>query len=161
MKPKLIVTLALGAFVAATVVYLAFGRPDRSPAPKTARADGKTPETRLIVYYFHRTRRCPGCRNLEKLTRENLSARYAQQLASGVVELQTLNVEDKANEHFVTKYSILGSGLVLSIQSGGLEKTWKQLDRAFELKFETEAFAKYFEAEMDAFLKSLPGPKGS
>lgn len=156
-KSKLILTVTLGAFLVAAVIYMAFGRPDRTPAKRTAQAGIKAPREKLVVYYFHRTMRCPGCRNLEKLTRETLSTSYAKELETGVVELVALNVEDHANEQYVTRYSVYGSTLVVSVQKDGKEQSFKILDGAFELKFERRAFAVYFKAELDALLQKLRG----
>jgi hypothetical protein len=155
MKPKLIVTLALGLFVAASVVYIVVGQADKGTSKPTVRADGKGPKERLVVYYFHRTKRCPGCKNLEKLARETLNRSYAKELASGLVELRSLNLEDKANEAFVTKYEIYGSTLVLSVVVDGKEQSHKSLEKAFELKFAPGPFDAYLKGEIEALLAPL------
>ena len=52
---------------------------------------------RVDVVYFHRTQRCPTCIYAEEGTRDTLKTYFADELASGKVTFQVINVDDKAN----------------------------------------------------------------
>jgi len=45
------------------------------------------PDDRLIVYYFHRTVRCPSCILLEELTHYAVRSGFGPQIKNGRIEL--------------------------------------------------------------------------
>ena len=60
---------------------------------------------RVDVVYFHRTQRCHTCLYAEEHTRYTLETYFADELASGKVTFQSINVEDQANADIVMKYN--------------------------------------------------------
>ena len=60
---------------------------------------------RVDVVYFHRTQRCYTCRYAEEWTRYTLETYFADELASGKVTFQSINVQDEANADIVEKYN--------------------------------------------------------
>jgi hypothetical protein len=60
---------------------------------------------RVDVVYFHRTQRCHTCLYAEEATRYTIETYFADELASGKVTFQSVNVEDEANADIVEKYN--------------------------------------------------------
>jgi len=60
---------------------------------------------RVDVVYFHRTQRCHTCLYAEEHTVYTLETYFADELASGKVTFQSINVEDQANADIVEKYN--------------------------------------------------------
>lgn len=79
----------------------------------------QTETTKVDVYYFHATKRCPTCEAIEKETKKTLNGSFADQMNSGIVKLHVLNLDEKENKAFVEKYEIYGSSLLLVPSSDG------------------------------------------
>jgi hypothetical protein len=63
------------------------------------------PADRVDVVYFHRTQRCHTCLYAEEQTRYTLETYFKDELASGRVTFQSINVQDEANADIVKKYN--------------------------------------------------------
>ena len=83
-------------------LVLAYG-----PSPTTPPASNNSsgPADRVDVVYFHRTQRCYTCRYAEEATRYTLETYFKDEMDSGRVTLQVVNVEDEANADIVEKYN--------------------------------------------------------
>jgi hypothetical protein len=67
--------------------------------------NSSSPADRVDVVYFHRTQRCSTCIYAEEGTRYTLETYFANELASGKVTFQSINVQDEANADIVEKYN--------------------------------------------------------
>lgn len=74
----------------------------------------KATASRVHVVYFHRSIRCEACLNAENFTRETLTRYFADQMKSGVITLQVLDMEKPENATLVKKFDVAGSSLYLS-----------------------------------------------
>ena len=83
-------------------LVLAYG-PSPTTPPTSNNSSG--PAERVDVVYFHRTQRCPTCLYAENMTRYALERYYADEIASGNVTFQSVNVEDEENADIVEKYN--------------------------------------------------------
>ena len=63
------------------------------------------PADRVEVVYFHRTQRCYTCLYAEEQTQYTVETYFADELASGRVTFQSVNVQDGANADIVEKYN--------------------------------------------------------
>ena len=106
----------------------------KKPAPKPAEKETeKKAGSKLTVYYFHGYARCASCRKIEQYTKEAAESFAAGQYA-GRVAFAALNVEEKANEHFVKDYQLVSKTVVLQPEKDGKPGAWENLDRIwFEL----------------------------
>jgi len=75
--------------------------------------------TKVDVYYFHATKRCPTCQAIEKETLKTLNNSFSEQMNEGIVKLHILNIEENENSDIVEKYEISGSSLILVPADGG------------------------------------------
>jgi hypothetical protein len=105
-------------------------------------------QRKLIVYYFHTTFRCPSCTMMEHLTKQAVESGFAEQMKSGRVEFNVVNIEAPGNEHFVDDYRLYTKSVVLSDLSNGKEKNWKNLDQVWVLLRDQGKFVDYIQKEV-------------
>jgi len=121
-----------------------------SAAPQASPASSP----KVIAYYFHTTFRCPTCRRIESLSREALEQGFADALKDGRLQWQVVNVEDNANRHFIRDFRLFTKSLVLVRIKDGKQAEWKNLHRVWELVRRQEAFLRYVQDEVRAFLEA-------
>ena len=76
------------------------------------------------VAYFHRTQRCAGCIEAERLIRKTFDTYFTDQLESGEISLAVTDIQDPQNAALAEKYDALSSTLYLGIVKDGIEYTW-------------------------------------
>ena len=109
----------------------------------------------VVAYYFHGTFRCPTCHKLEQYSKEAIEANFKNELTSGKIVFKTVNVDEKANEHFVNDYQLYTKSLVISLVRGGKEEKFKNLTKIWEYVGNKQRFYDYVWDEIAAFLKEL------
>lgn len=67
------------------------------------------------VYYFHNTRRCATCQAVEEVTKSALDEYYPEQMKSGTVTFQSLNIEDDTNESLAKELKVSGQTLLIVV----------------------------------------------
>ncbi len=165
MKGKTVVTAVLLAFVAISIVYLVINetRPRRTPvAAADLSEDGRAAGTeagdsKLIVYYFHGTKRCNTCRTIEAYTEEAVKSGFPQQLASGRIEWRPVNIDESENGHFVEDYELTTRTVVLVDVEQGREERWTKLERVWDLVGDKAAFVDYITKNTGEYLAGHDG----
>ena len=118
-------------------------------AAETTKAGSK-----LVAYYFHGNMRCMTCRTIEAYAKEAVNAGFPEALKDGRLEFRVVNVEEKANEHFVQDYQLVTRSVVLVQFADGKQEQWKNLARVWELTRDKEAFLKYVQDETRSYLEA-------
>lgn len=113
------------------------------------------PKNYIIAYYFHGTFRCPTCHKLEEYSKEAIEANFKNELTSGKIVFKAVNVDEKANEHFVNDYQLYTKSLVISLVRGGKEGKFKNLTKIWEYAGNKQRFYDYVRDEIAAFLKEF------
>ena len=153
--PKIALSVLLLGFAAASVIAMAVKSSRLASAwPGSADAPGAAPADQIVVYYFHRNKRCSSCRKVERLTGEMLGEDFARELAGGRVAWRVVNVESSGNEHFLTDYDQTGQSLIVSDRRDGLEARWKHLANVWGLLNDEVEFKKYARNEVRAYLEN-------
>jgi hypothetical protein len=80
---------------------------------KIAADDRNTPDSKVVVYYFHGSTRCVTCRAIENFSRAAVGNAFPDEIQKGRLEFQAINVEEPANEHFVDDYQLVTRSVVL------------------------------------------------
>jgi hypothetical protein len=83
-------------------LIVAYGTSPATPPPS---GNSSGPADRVDVVYFHRTQRCHTCLYAEEQTHYTLETYFKDELASGRVTFQSINVQDEANADIVKKYN--------------------------------------------------------
>ncbi|MFH1847181.1 MAG: nitrophenyl compound nitroreductase subunit ArsF family protein [Candidatus Omnitrophota bacterium] len=110
-------------------------------------------EDKVIVYYFHGIYRCMTCNAMEAYSKEAVETNFKDELNSGTLEFESINVEDKANEHFVEDYGLYTKSLILSRVVAGEEVESKNLDKIWEYSRNKNRFITYITEELNEFLE--------
>lgn len=92
-----------------------------SPATPPASNNSSGPADRVDVVYFHRTQRCVKCIYAEEETNYTLETYFGNELASGKLTFQVINIDDKANADIVEKYGAYGSQLFINTVKDGTD----------------------------------------
>jgi hypothetical protein len=86
--------------------------------------------TRVEVYYFHPTERCPIDQSIEETTRSLMKTDFSKEIKEGIIKFQVLNTEDKANAKTVAQFDINAQALYVV-----------KLDKGKEIKTDLTEFA--------------------
>ena len=117
--------------LAGLVLSLLAGCTPLAPPPPSDELSG--PADRVDVVYFHRTHRCYGCVYAEDQTRYTVETYFADELASGKVTFQVINVEDEQNAAIVKKYRAYTSSLFINTVRDGTDHIQEVMDIWYHL----------------------------
>jgi len=93
------------------------------------------------VAYFHRTQRCAGCIEAERLIRKTFDTYFTDQLESGEISLVVADIQNPQNAALAEKYDALSSSLYLGVVKGGIEYTCPVSDIWFATRDEPRFMA--------------------
>jgi hypothetical protein len=141
--PVILVCLAVGLAVAHGT----------SPATSPTSNNSSAPADRVDVVYFHRTTRCYSCRWLEAATNYTVNTYFADDLASGRLTFQVINIDEKENADIVKKYGAYGSQLFINSVKDGADHIEHATD-LYPLIYNKEAFVTALKNKIE---KSLNG----
>jgi len=108
--------------------------------------------THVVAYYFHGNFRCSNCYKIEKYTKEAITESFAEELDSGELIFEIVNVDKKENGHFVEDYGLYTKSAVLSLVTDNREVEYKNLDKIWELLGDKKKFIDYINSEVRTFL---------
>ena len=97
----------------------------------------------IQVTYFSSDVRCATCVRIERLTHETVARNFAPEIASGRIVLQTINLDDEGNEHFVQDYQLISKTVIVSDRAQGQEVTWENLQEVWSKQKDEQAFEAY------------------
>jgi hypothetical protein len=115
----------------------------------------QTHGSKVTVYYLHTTARCPSCLKIEAYTAAEVTGALAGPLSDGRLEWKVVNVDEPPNAHFTDDYQLYTKSVVVSEMRDGKEVRWKRLDKVWDLLGDQQAFMKYVDEEVRAYLKDL------
>jgi hypothetical protein len=76
-------------------------------------AGNPVPTAKIEVYYFHFTRRCMTCQNVENVSKKAVETLYPEKVKSGNISFQSVNLDEKTGEAIGAKYKIEGQTLIV------------------------------------------------
>ncbi|GMU21372.1 MAG: hypothetical protein AMXMBFR13_14650 [Phycisphaerae bacterium] len=139
--------------------------PAMDPTMTASRSDGDAPaiarSPEVIVFYFHRTLRCPSCLQIEEWAKQATETYFAGELADGLVQWRAVNTEEAGNEHFEKDYGLTAQSLVLARMSAGRRTEWKNLEDVWELLGDHARFTDYVRTELSSFLGGASAPQST
>ena len=111
------------------------------------------PAERIDVVYFHRTQQCYSCRYAEEWTRYTVETYFKDELASGKVTFQSIDVQDEKNADIVKKYGAYTSSLFINTIKDGTDHIEQVTDIWLAIG-DDEAFVEILKSKIE---KSLNG----
>jgi hypothetical protein len=130
-------------------LIVAYGTPSGTPPPSN---NSTGPADRVEVVYFHRTQRCSTCIHAEELTRDTVETHFADELASGKLTLQSIDVQDSNNAAIVNKYGAYARQLFINTVKDGTDYIEQATD-LYPLIFNDEAFVETLKSKINKSLK--------
>lgn len=110
-------------------------------------------DVQIIAYYFHGNARCSTCHKMEQYTKQAIEENFKDELASGLLVVKTVNVEEKGNEHFTKDYQLYTKSLIISRVENGKEIQYKNLTKIWEYVVDKKKFFNYVTTEINDYLK--------
>jgi hypothetical protein len=140
-------------YVSTVVVFMAI----TSLTSPVLLGEGKPsePSPEVIVYYFHGYQRCWTCRRVEELAHLALVERFSDELETGRLQWQVVNIEAEGYEHFISDFNLVARALVVRRVQERKETDWKNLQRIWELVGDEEEFVKYVQDEVGSLLGEM------
>lgn len=148
--------------VSVGIAALSCSAPPAASAPEVEKEAATAPAPPvLVVYYFHRTLRCPSCLTIEEWTKRAVNDGFPVELDSGRIALKVANLDEPGNAHFNGDYRLNTQSVVLSDTRDGRETRWKNLEEVWELLDDEAKFLDYIRAEIREFLAETGAAKGA
>lgn len=166
MNYKSIIKAILFVFAIASIVGLFVKDPQPRLEAACASAETVNPQVNLgnpgpaaaspkvVAYYFHTTYRCSSCRKIEAYSHEAIESGFAKELKDGRLAWCVVNVDDRANRHFIQDYQLFSKSLVLVKLEDGKKAEWKNLIKVWQLLGNREDFLRYVQAELRSYLEA-------
>lgn len=129
---------------------------DQSAFTPASDAFPAEPKHQVVVRYFHRTERCPTCVKISGLIEESVQSGFADDLKSGKVKLQMVDYQNATNQEVTATYKISDPMLVIMNVHEGKVTEWKLAPKVWALFMKKDAFHKYVQDEMHAYLEEKP-----
>jgi len=82
----------------------------------------KVPADRVEVVNFFGTQRCVSCLTIGKFSKKTIEEKFAEEVKSGKVVYQEINVDLPENREIVVKYKARGSSLFINTVRGETEE---------------------------------------
>ncbi len=117
-------------------------------------ADAVAAENRspYVAYYFHTTQRCATCMKIEALSIDSINKAFPNELKSGALVFQTVNIEEPQNKHFVEDFKLITKSLVIVKVKDNKTEQFRNLPKVWELVHSPEDFAGYVKSEISSFM---------
>ncbi len=111
--------------------------------------------SRIEVIDFHSTNRCMTCRAIEANTEFTLNEYFADELKSGKITFEDINIDEKENYAMAEKFEASGTSLFLNVIEDGKETQINLTNFAFRKGKNKEDFSKELKKKIDDLLVKL------
>jgi len=100
----------------------------------------------IEVYHFHATRQCYTCKTLGEFSEETVKTYFQDELDSGKIVYNHINIDEPENEILTKKFGATGSSLIIGINGK---------DGSFSKQADTNVFYKI--SDKEEFMNYLKG----
>ena len=87
------------------------------------------------------------CNKIEEIARSAVEERFAEELNAGRLRVESINVDDPANEHFIRDFQLTARTIVIA-----KGKDYQRLDKTWQLVHDEDAFRRYVQENTAAML---------
>jgi hypothetical protein len=106
----------------------------------------------VMVYYFHRTTRCPTCLSIEANVAQIIKDNFHQQLADDRLMWRPFNMDDPGGDEFRKKFDLTTSTLVVAKKVDVNRVEFEKLDKVWQLLGNPDGFSEYVTGKIAKFL---------
>jgi len=114
----------------------------------------EAPADRVVVMYFHRTKRCPTCQKMGSYSEEAVTKGFPQEVKDGSVEFHYVDFQDKKNAALKKGYKVDGPALIVAKVAKNKVAQFSNLKDIWAKHGDKEAFLKYIRDDVKAKQKS-------
>jgi len=143
---------SLGYLIAQEVDFSEHVEPPKTSTVKTTK--NQQPD-HIKAYYFHGNFRCPKCRRIEEYSRSAIDEGFPEELKSGSLTFEVINVDEPWNRHYIKDYGLYTKSLVIVSLAGEDTLKYKNLAKVWELIGSREKFHDYVQNEVKTFLSEI------
>jgi len=133
-------------FIVAAILVLSTSFAQKNPPVTSSKS-------KLNIYYFHLTNRCPTCIKIEATTKKVLEDNFRHELDSGIIVFKSFNVDLPENKTICEKYQAYGATLAFTTLHGGKEKIEDLTNFAFAKIHNGDAFYNDLKLKIQFYLK--------
>lgn len=144
--------LMQGAFIAVFLVCCGCQEREGGSSDLYRGQNGNNGKPTIMVYYFHRTARCPTCITIELNAHQVIREHFQKQIADGRLMWMPINLDEPGGEEFEKEFDIGISSLVVAKILDGNRREYKKLNEVWTLLRDQEGFSKYVRDEINKFL---------
>lgn len=111
----------------------------------------KADDANYVVYYMTSSVRCASCYKIENWTKEAVNKYFANDVKSGKMKFEMINIEEPEHEHYIEHYELFTKSVIVSKKVDGKEVSWKNLARVWNLLNDQNEFMTYIRDEIMGF----------
>jgi thiol-disulfide isomerase/thioredoxin len=111
------------------------------------------PADRVVVMYFHRTKRCPTCLRMGTYSEASVKEKFADALKEGKVEFHYVDFQDKKNDALTKGYKVGGPTLIVAKVENNKLKEFKNLTDIWSKNTDEKEFFKYVQDNVNAYTR--------
>jgi LPS O-antigen subunit length determinant protein (WzzB/FepE family) len=112
MNKKIIIGIGIIVLILLSIFVI-------KPKKNTTENINSVGATKVQVFMFHATQRCPTCIRIGQWTKATVEERFLEQLRSGEIEFREINIDLPENKELAEKFQAGGSALYInSIKDG-------------------------------------------
>jgi len=115
---------------------------------------GAVPD-KVVVYYFHVTRRCRTCLGIQATIEKTIKERFGAETALADLAFQEVNLDLPENKHFIKDYNLSFSAMVVVAKKGEATVKWENCDKVWPLGHDEPALTEYTEKQIRTYLTML------
>lgn len=147
---KLIYTIAI---VSSLIIMSCNSNVSTNDTIEQVKSDSIINQNRLEIYAFHGTRQCETCINMKGNTKATLDKYFAEEIKSGKIVYQVIDVDDAKNEKLAEKFEATGTALMVNIVVNGKDSIVDWSDFAFDKANDETVFIIELKTKIDDILK--------
>jgi len=114
-----------------------------------------TSSNKIEVIDFHSTHRCMTCNAIEANTVYTLETYFSEEMKSGKVTFQTINIDEKKNYDMAEEFEAAGTSLFLNVVKDGKGNKIDLTEFAFAKGREKKEFSDDLKLKIEKELKKL------
>ena len=100
---------------------------------------------KVIVYYFHNTRRCATCLGIQRVIEETIDTGFTKDIEAGMLEFRELNMEEEPNKKYVQQFQLSFGTMVVAAEANGETRKWENAGKVWELAQSPDELKAYVE----------------
>lgn len=113
---------------------------------------GVTQKPHVLVRYLHGSARCVSCQTIEAYANEAIRSAFSKEIESGKLVWSSVDVENHVSRHLIQEFQLSSQSIVLTDEGTKTPKSWKKLDKVWELLRDKTAFIEYVQKEIRAYM---------